>query len=228
MINLSAWRSAVFLAFLSALSLLVYSVFRNKTYYDFLTWNLFLAWVPFVFSFIAYETGRRVRGRMRAVILVVLGACWLLFYPNAPYIVTDLVHLTAMKGLYASDLGTFAFRYWYDLLVVVLFAWNGLLLCVFSLYQIHSLIRLAAGPLLGWGFAAGAALLGGYGVLLGRVYRLNSWDVLTDIHLIGQIVEESLHTRGLLFSLLFGLMIGIVYVSFYFAIHQAGRAGQRA
>ncbi|SEF46763.1 DUF1361 domain-containing protein [Paenibacillus sp. UNC499MF] len=228
MINLSAWRSAAFLAALSALTLLVYSVFRNKTYYDFLTWNLFLAWVPFVFSFIAYETGRRVRSRMGAVIIVVLGACWLLFYPNSPYIVTDLVHLTAMKGLYASDQGTFAFRYWYDLLVVVLFAWNGLLLCVFSLYQVHSLMRLAAGPLLGWVFAAGAALLGGYGVLLGRVYRLNSWDVLTDIHLIRQIAQESLHARGLLFSLLFGFMIGIVYVSFYFAIHQAGRAGQRA
>ncbi|MFC9776628.1 DUF1361 domain-containing protein [Paenibacillus chitinolyticus] len=228
MIHLSAWKSAAFLAALSALTLLVYSIFRNKTYFDFLTWNLFLAWVPFVFSFIAYEIGRRAQSRMRAAIIVVLGAGWLLFYPNAPYIVTDLVHLTAMKGLYASGQGTFAFRYWYDLLVLVLFAWNGLLLCVYSLYQVHSLIRLAAGSLLAWGFVAAAALLGGYGVLLGRVYRLNSWDVLRDVSLIKRIALESLHAPAMLFCLLFGLMIGIVYVSFYFVIHQAVRAAKRA
>ena len=75
--------------------------------YDFLAWNLFLAWVPFVLALIVYDARRRgVAGAGQ----LVLGGLWLLFLPNAPYIVTDLIHLGARlrRGARAGNSGEIA------------------------------------------------------------------------------------------------------------------------
>src|SRR6266542_5618884 len=74
-----------------------------------LIWNLFLAWIPFVLAVVVYDGWRR---RRAAGALVVLGALWLLFFPNAPYIVTDFVHLERTGDA----------PYWYDALTVSAFA----------------------------------------------------------------------------------------------------------
>ena len=77
------------LAGLSVATLAVYRLVSQQTdtLYAFLIWNLFLAWVPFVFSMAAYELDKRKRG---GLLLLPLGIAWLLFFPNAPYLMTDL------------------------------------------------------------------------------------------------------------------------------------------
>ena len=60
----------------------------GSTEYMGLIWNLFRAWIPFVLAVAVYDRWRR---HGPAVMLVALGALWLLFFPNAPYIVTDFV-----------------------------------------------------------------------------------------------------------------------------------------
>ena len=52
----------------------------------FLVWNLVLAWMPMVFA-VAFDLVER------RLWLLPLGLGWLAFLPNAPYLVTDLVHL---------------------------------------------------------------------------------------------------------------------------------------
>src|SRR4029079_15658927 len=64
--------------------------------YRFLAWNLFLAGIPFGFALAALlvpesALPRPLRAPRRALLL----ALWLLFFPNAPYMVSDLAHLTA-------------------------------------------------------------------------------------------------------------------------------------
>ena len=61
----------------------------GDTHYRFLVWNLFLAWIPFVFALGAYLLARGRRGPA----VVLLGVLWLLFFPNAPYMLTDFIHL---------------------------------------------------------------------------------------------------------------------------------------
>src|ERR1043165_1154480 len=61
-----------------------------------IAWNLFLAWVPFVLSLLAYARARP--GGAGAKVLG-LGALWFLFFPNAPYIVTDLKHIGSSSGV---------------------------------------------------------------------------------------------------------------------------------
>src|SRR5438105_8818320 len=67
-------------------------IWTGKLRYGFLIWNLFLAWMPLVFSLLACEKYQNASGRNWR--FLGLGGAWLLFFPNAPYIFTDLIHLT--------------------------------------------------------------------------------------------------------------------------------------
>ncbi len=94
--NLSARRTAVVASLaLGSLGCCGLVVVRNlqteNPNFRYLIWNLFLAWVPFVLALLFYDGQRR---GMRAPGLLALGALWLVFFPNAPYIVTDFVHLS--------------------------------------------------------------------------------------------------------------------------------------
>lgn len=82
-------------------------------FYRFLVWNLFLAWVPLVFAVAAYARARRGLDPLVAALLV----AWLLVFPNAPYLLTDIIHLEEGPA-----------PLWYDALMLSAFAWTGLLL----------------------------------------------------------------------------------------------------
>ena len=127
----------------------------------FLAWNLFLAWVPYLISL-------RMGGLRKRWTRGVAFAAWLLFFPNAPYLLTDLLHLHARPGV----------PHWYDLMLLLSFAWTGLFVGYASLLRVQDLLsawwsaraaRLAIPPLL---------ILCGYGVFLGRFQRWNTWDIL--------------------------------------------------
>ncbi|GGF94165.1 hypothetical protein GCM10010912_43910 [Paenibacillus albidus] len=212
------------LAALSGATLAVYKgvSLRTDTFYAFLIWNLFLAWIPFVFSMAAYELDKRRAGKL---LLLPLGVAWLLFFPNAPYIMTDLVHLTVKKSLYIVD-GTIQNRYWYDMAMLLLFTWSGWLTGFFSLYQFQSVIYRKTNLLWSWVFVVAACGLGGYGVLLGRVYRLNSWDVLTDRHQLYQLVIDSLNRQSVFFSLFIAFVLLALYATMYCLMNALGR-GER-
>jgi uncharacterized membrane protein len=153
----------------SALSLgleLVREWHYGVTDYRFLVWNLLLAWVPMVLALIVYDCYRR-RGTLGALTPVLV--LWLLFLPNAPYIVTDFVHLSADTRA----------SLWLDGIELSAFAWTGMLLGFVSLYLVHAVLRHRFGPLAGWGAVLSVLGLSSVGVYLGRVKRWNSWDVLT-------------------------------------------------
>lgn len=215
------------LAGLSAATLAVYKVvsLQTDTFYAFLIWNLFLAWIPFLFSMAAYELDKR---RIGGLLLLPLGAAWLLFFPNAPYLMTDLVHLTVRKSRYIVE-GAIQSRYWYDLVTLLLFTWSGWLTGFFSLYQFQSVIYRKSNMLLSWIFVLAACVLGGYGVLLGRVYRLNSWDVLTDRHQLYELVLASFNRQSVFFSLFIAFVLLVIYATMYCLLNALGaEKGRRA
>jgi len=203
----------VLLAALSLATLAVYRVvsMRTDNFYAFLIWNLFLAWIPFLFSMAAYQLDKK---KMGGLLLFLVGAAWLLFFPNAPYIMTDLVHLTAGSRKYIVS-GEIQNRYWYDLIMLLLFTWSGWMTGFFSLYQFQTVIYRKSNLLLSWVFVLAACLLGGYGVLLGRVYRLNSWDILTDGHQLYQLVLDSLNLQSAYLSLFIAFVLLVIYATLY-------------
>jgi uncharacterized membrane protein len=136
--------------------------------YLFLLWNLFLAWIPFLVSLVirrSEENARRPRFR-----LLLLGVIWLLFYPNAPYILTDFVHLRPRGGS----------PFWFDMILIASFAWTGLLLGFASLYLMQRLVEKYYGWWKGWAFVVVVSFLSSFGIYLGRFERWNSWDIARD------------------------------------------------
>jgi uncharacterized membrane protein len=68
---------------------------------------------------------------------------------------------------------------WYDLLLLLSFAWTSLMFGFVSLSDMQQLVKQRFNATTGWLFACAALLLGSFGIYLGRFLRWNSWDVLT-------------------------------------------------
>jgi len=177
--------------------------------YRFMIWNLFLAWLPLLAAGGAARLANRP-GALRKTLLI---ACWLLLFPNAPYLVTDWIH-PIMNGRYRWVDQT-SLMLWTEIVLFALFAWVGLMLGYLSMRLVHEMILRSPFRPAGWPFVAAVSFLGGFGVYLGRFARLNSWDVVLDPHGLRESVLEGLSGKGIAFSLLFGAVILTVYLCLY-------------
>jgi uncharacterized membrane protein len=143
---------------------------------------------------------------------VLMGACavfWLIFFPNALYILTDFQHL-AIRDTDSPI--------WYDVIMLLWFSWNGLFLGVISLYFMQKVVARWLGIIFGWVFVLGATIMGSLGVYIGRFPGLNSWDLIIDpFNLPGKILYYLSVTqeRMLTFSLPFALFFLFVYMTFF-------------
>ena len=160
--------TALGVASVAAVSMVVARGFytRYNFGYQFLLWNLLLAWIPAVFALVTYRF--HLRGRRPDFLSGVCALVWFLFYPNALYIVTDFVHLEHRPPV----------PLWFDLLMIASFAWTGLCLGYLSLYLMQEVARARFGWWASWTFAVVMLALGSVGVYAGRVLRWNSWDVV--------------------------------------------------
>jgi uncharacterized membrane protein len=197
-------------------SLLACGIFAGRAYlshsdtYRFLVWNLFLAWIPYLCSsFIAILHQRFPRVGW---LLIVPGALWLLFLPNAPYMVTDLWHLDWLGERKPIPL-------WYDIAMLISFAWTGLFLAVASLNAMQNVVRDYCGRIIGWLFVFGAIGASSFGIYVGRFLSWNSWDML--LHpddVISDVIARFAHPirnpGAFGFTFLFAAFMLICYLSF--------------
>jgi uncharacterized membrane protein len=175
--------------------------------FRFLVWNLILAWIPMILVLVVYDRYRRGTALAR---LAPLALAWLLFLPNAPYIVTDFVHLSASTPA----------PLWFDGVEVSAFAWTGMLLGFVSLYLMHAVARHRFGGTAGWlGVFAVLALVSA-GVYLGRVKRWNSWDLLTQpgsmlAQLHAHLADSASLGKAVGATLTMTVLLALAYVAFY-------------
>jgi uncharacterized membrane protein len=172
--------------------------------YRYLVWNLALAWIPMLFALLLVAAYRL---RRSALELVALGGAWLLFLPNAPYILTDFIHLGPDHRMY-------------DTLLVGSFAFTGLALGFVSLLLVQLVVTRAGGALLGWAVALGSLFFASVGIYLGRIIRLNSWDAVQRPHRLLQLarlrLEDPFGNRYLIgFVILFCCFLTLAYAGFY-------------
>lgn len=173
-------------------------------YYGFLLGNLFLACVPLFLSTVLRVTNRL---RFHWTIMTAVGGLWLLFLPNAPYILTDILHLTR-----ASEAPV-----WYDLALLLSCAGTGLLVGYLSLIDVQGIVAHRFTPIVGWIFALVSLVLSGFAMYLGRFLRWNSWDVLFTptlvLNIAGGLMHPFEHVRPLAVTLIFGIIFALGYIT---------------
>jgi uncharacterized membrane protein len=176
-------------------------IWRGQHLY--LVWNLFLAWIPLMLALWLEE--RDSRGSSKGWRFWAIAFAWLMFFPNAPYIFTDITHLKLATRL----------RWWTDLIIILLFAVTGLVLAFLSLHRMQSVVARRHGWLAGWAFVFAVAFLSGLGVYLGRFERWNSWDVV--VNPIGMALDSGnwLHLKSAKFTVLFGAFLSAAYAMLY-------------
>lgn len=198
--------------FMMGLSLLCLgcSIFRfiytDTKVFLFLNWNLFLALIPWVLTTITILRPSIQKSRMTIIVLL---PAWLLFFPNAPYILTDLFHLRSK----------FSMPLWFDLILILSFAWTGLLFGFLSLWDIEKLLRKKISETTIAILLSGLLFLVSFGIYLGRYLRLNSWDVVREPFQVVYDVSDRIfnpldHPRTWGLTLFMGLFLNMLYWSF--------------
>ena len=201
----SANRSNKVLVLISAFALgflLIRMIYTQSFRFAFLPWNLFLAFIP-------YCIARLIQNKERLITKIELYgllAIWWLFLPNAPYIITDLVHLKL------SSYQTV----WLDMLIIYLFSMAGLLFGFKSLKITAHIVANHWGKKFHTIFVNLAILSCGFGIYLGRIERLNSWDLIihpfTNMqHIVGLFVRYETIRNAWSFSLMLGLFLLALY-----------------
>lgn len=203
------WKEAVLLASLSicclGLSLFRYGYTGSKMFL-FLNWNLFLAFVPWCCG-LALQL--KPEWRHRRGIAVIFGLVWLAFFPNAPYILTDLFHLRRQSAV----------PVWFDLVLILSYAWTGLLYGFLSLQELREVMKDFLRKSRIAPVTVCLLFLSAFGIYLGRYLRWNSWDILQRplalLSDIGDRFLDPLHhprTWGLTFFL--GILLNLMFYSF--------------
>ena len=143
-----------------------------QEYSSWILWNLFLAFIPLILSFWLFRRRDNSRSVLWWLGLIVLIA----MLPNAPYLLTDIIHLIDATRSIPSI--------WFITLVFIPLHLASILLgfeayVVALLNQGHYLKRQGAAQ-----FVTRAELLVhalcAVGIFLGRFLRFNSWDLVTE------------------------------------------------
>lgn len=203
------FEESLFLGILTLLCVSL-SIFRytytETLHFLFLNWNLFLAFIPWLLtSLISIHPALR----QSTIIVIPLIACWLLFFPNAPYILTDLYHLTDRSSM----------PVWFDLMLILTYAWTGLLAGFMSLWELERMVSGVIKQQYRTVLIIFLFFLSGFGIYIGRFLRWNSWDVIhKPFHIIEDIAERLVdplgHPETWGVTIFMGLFLCVLYWSF--------------
>ncbi|KRO16574.1 DUF1361 domain-containing protein [Lacticaseibacillus saniviri] len=188
---------------------LIYLTLFEHGYYDFLSLNLLLAYIP-------VEIGFWLTPKRHALLFYPLLVVWLLFLPNAPYLLTDLVHLTLLDAYSpVTNLLINSPKVWYkftELIITVGLGTVGGLLSIQAV--VKSLSQRWHRDWLRYWLVPGVSLLSAVGIYIGRFLRIHTVYLLMPNWIVPRILtmwsSRMLFFTGLLFLVqmaAYGLMV---------------------
>ena len=159
--------SKILLAFFAFIGLMIAArvIYSGEYRFIFLIWNLFLAWIPFIIS-TSFKRIQHIKWRKQSFVFFI----WFLFFPNALYIVTDLIHLDIESTV----------PKWYDALLLFSSSITGLLMAFVSLFRMEKFLLLKFNNKMVNMMILVILFFGAFGVYLGRFLRWNSWDIISN------------------------------------------------
>lgn len=174
-----------------------------------IVWNLFLAFIPLVLSFWLFFR----RGRKRSPLWWLIFVVFIAFLPNAPYLLTDIIHLiTAVRAGYSVWIITLVFIPLH--LLAILLGWEAYVISLIN--QGRYLQKQGASKFI---FVSELSIhaLSAIGIFLGRFRRFNSWDLVTQPNILLTATINDLTTKK---PILVIVVTFIVLVIFYWLTKQ--------
>jgi uncharacterized membrane protein len=168
-----------------------------------LYWNIFLAIIPFIISSILFWLLEEKK--LKKVIFIIGGILWLLFIPNAPYLITDFIHLGVVRSVPIL----------YDVFLLFSFAWLGMYIWLYSTFQIEQIIRSRFSKHITEIILFLVILSTSFGICLGRFLRLNSWDIFSDSAYFLKIIHQKFIISGDFTIYLYVSLITLFLFCFY-------------
>lgn len=202
------WNETLFMGFMT-LACLLFSLFRvyytHSGSYFFLNWNLFLAIIPWGLT--SWMLLRKNRNPSKFSLVAII-LTWLLFFPNAPYIFTDLFHLRFQSEM----------PIWFDLILILAYAWTGMLFGLLSLWDLEKIMQRSISVRYVRAISIGLLFVSSFGIYLGRYLRWNSWDILHNpSHLLYDVAHRFVypfeHPRTWGMTLFMGIFLTMIYGS---------------
>lgn len=188
-------------------------VFKS-TYFLYMFWNLFLAVLPFIISSLMlwYSDNKS----LKKPAAIIFGLTWLLLFPNAIYMITDLIHLGRSHSAPLI----------YDTFLIFTFAWLGLLISMHSLYHIEKMLSKKYSNYKTNLIITIIILLSSFGIYLGRFLRFNSWDVVSSTttffnKILDIFIRPNLHTDAYVFTLITFIFTVMAYIAWKYSIKEA-------
>lgn len=193
------------LAFFAFIGLLisVRVIYSGSLLFIFLVWNIFLAWIPFRVS--AYLVKSRRKDKWKEWLLF---AVWLLFFPNALYIITDLIHLEIETSI----------PKWFDAILLFSSSIVGLMMAFVSLYRAEKFLSKRVNEKRMPVLITGILFVASFGVYLGRFLRWNSWDIIRNpLGLFSSIIQRFIfpleHMRTWGITIMLTALFYLLYLS---------------
>jgi uncharacterized membrane protein len=198
-------KRIIIIQFVCCLFLVGIRVFQAESiYYSWLIWNLVLALIPLLIAHYLYKRIDKIPKHPYKTFFALLA--WFLFLPNAPYLITDLIHLKAYAAI----------PLWYDSILLFFCAMVGLTYGILSIYYIHMIMKKYILDKYCWWILGYISMACGYGVFLGRILRFNSWDIIAHPHyLVYSSLKHLDKPQAIEMTLAFAVVVFISYTSFY-------------
>lgn len=193
------------LSLFGCLMVVVRLLYTGQPRYSFLIWNLCLSWIPLGISMFMTHIYTKTTKKKKYIILILSGLIWLLFYPNAPYMITDFIHFT-----YSNS-----FLTWYDLVIYSTFIFTSFLIGFVSIYLVSRVVEKITNNIIGWLFTLFVLFLSSYGIYLGRFIRWNSWDMILNPFDLFSSFLGNINYQSITFSIVYGALLTLIYAFLY-------------
>ncbi|GAA3189057.1 DUF1361 domain-containing protein [Lentilactobacillus kefiri] len=180
--------------------------------FNFLVLNTFLAYIPIELSF-HIDVGKPKNGLLFWVIIII----WLLFYPNTPYLLTDLFHLSLLNPYGINGLLRLDDVMWFKFALLLISTLFSTLLGLWGLDTVANAITArihAKHILIKHTVVVGLTILTSIGIFIGRFLR---------IHTVYLFLTPELFIRPLMNmwsrpAVVFIVLLTIVQLVFYYTL----------
>jgi len=202
--KLPAFTKLVLLLIVFVVGMIIARIgYSSSLRFIYLLWNLFLGWIPLQLSiYLSKRDGNKWKDW-------IIFLAWLLFFPNALYIVTDLIHLKGHANV----------PIWYDAILLFTCAITGLLMAFASLYRIEMFLMKKINKAGVNKVIVLVIFLGSFGVYLGRFLRVNSWDVIVNpFELLNEIWIRLLYPFKYYRTWVVTLLLTVLFNLLYFGL----------